>query len=102
MNTLGRSALLCSEVHTLGVMGGLHAARGLAKAVREVDVPFSHDGLMQSRKLSDHLRHGLLQQVLLLALLHVFFAERDQMKAFPSRVRQRTKPPPLVCGCGGV
>lgn len=64
-----------SVIRTLGVPGGLHTACSLAERVCEVDVSFSHDGLVESRKLSDHLGHGLLQQVLLFALLYVLFTK---------------------------
>ena len=60
---------------TLGIRGRLHTAGSLAERVREVDVSFSHDRLVQGRKLSDHLWHGLLQQVLLFTLLHILFTE---------------------------
>lgn len=64
-----------SVIRTLGIRGGLHTACSLAERVREVDVSFSHDGLVESRKLTDHLWHGLLQQVLLFALLYVLFTK---------------------------
>ena len=73
-------SLLNSEILTLGIRGSLHTACRLTESVSEVDVSFSHDGLMESRKLSDHLRHGLLQQVFLFALLYVLFTETYRKK----------------------
>ena len=77
-------------VHTLGIRGSLHTASGLAEGVSEVDVPLGHDGLVEGRELPDHLQHGLLQQVLLLALLHVFFTDNPNSK----QTRGKTKLPP--------
>lgn len=62
---------------TLSVRRGFHAACCLAKRVRQVDVSLSHDGLVEGRKLANHLRHGLLQQVLLFALLYVLLTARS-------------------------
>lgn len=56
---------------TLSVSRGFHTACRLAQRVCQVDVSLSHDGLVEGRKLADHLRHGLLQQVLLFALFYV-------------------------------
>lgn len=79
----GIASLLNSIIRTLGITGGLHTACSLAERVREVDVSFSHDGLVKSRKLADHLGHGLLQQVLLFALLYVLFTKN--MKHSPTQ-----------------
>lgn len=74
-STQNKDEITQSVILTLGIRGRLHTAGSLAERVREVDVSFSHDSLVQGRKLSDHLWHGLLQQVLLFALLHILFTE---------------------------
>lgn len=87
------SNLLNSVIRTLGIGGGLHTACSLAERVCEVDVSFCYDGLVESRKLADHLRHGLLQQVLLFALLYVLFTttpHTDQHSHWWSRRKEKT------------
>lgn len=58
-------------------MGSLHTTCSLAKRVCKVDVSFCHDGLVKSRKLANHLWHGLFQQVLLFTLFYVLFTKRS-------------------------
>lgn len=54
-NLTNLSCLLSNVIHTLGIRGGLHTACSLAECVCEVDISFSHNGLVEGGKLADHL-----------------------------------------------
>lgn len=67
-----RSALL-----TLSIRRRLHATSSLSKCVCEVDVSFSNDSAVEGWKLADHFRHGLLEEILLFALLYILFTDKN-------------------------
>lgn len=60
---------------TIRGTGELKAPCGLPQHIGQIDITLGDNGSMQVRKLSNHLCHHLLQQVLLLAALHIVLAE---------------------------
>lgn len=66
---------------TIRGAGKLKAPCGLPQHIGQVDITLGDNGSMQVRKLSNHLCHHLLQQVLLLAALHIVFAEGRGQRA---------------------
>lgn len=67
----------------------LKAPGGLPQRVGQVDVALRDDGAVQVRELPDHLGHHLLQQVLLLAALHIVLAGGRGHAASPAKMGQR-------------